>query len=80
MKNFAATIRISEKPVLYSELSEGELFVIQPIYGFGALRMYPSVYGKTTENMAHGLEGGTRIMCSDDLVYVAQFRGITGEL
>ena len=80
MKHFAATIGIREQPSLYSELSEGELFVIQPIYGFGELKMYPSIYSKTTESMAHGLESGTRIMCSDDLVYVAQFRGITGEL
>lgn len=81
MKHFNATIRVSNKSTTFSELSDGDLFVVNhPIYGFGEIRIWPTVYVKTNESSANALDGGYRSMTANDEVWYASFRGITGEI
>lgn len=81
MKHFNATIRVCEKPTTFETLSTGDLFIVNPIYGFGEIRIWPTIYVKTSEAGADALEGcGYKSMMFDDKVWFASFRGITGEI
>lgn len=80
MKHFNATIRVSGKPTTFETLSTGDLFIVNPIYGFGEIRIWPIVYVKISETGANALDGGYRSMSADAEVWYASFRGITGEI
>ncbi len=81
MKHFNATIQVSGKPTTFETLSTGDLFIVNPIYGFGEIRIWPTVYVKVSETGADPLEGcGYKSMLANDEVWYALFRGITGEI
>lgn len=80
MKHFNATIRVSGKATTFETLSTGDLFIVNPIYGFGKIRIWPIVYVKINESSANALDGGCRSMMADDEVWFVSFRGITGEI